>query len=145
MENRIPSPFSEHAPHQAGTHREQGCPQQPQPYSWFFSWWSEAWGDSSTVGQAVCPSPLPECLTALLPAVNLHTSTASCKEWLPEARLTDRQQRSLWEELESETRFPKPKVYIHCCIFFVSHQQKFHQSPFCFYCGNWEHSFLSRT
>lgn len=87
-------------------------------------------------GRLSAQVPLPECLTALLPAVNLHTSIASCKEWLPEARLTDRQQRSLWEELESETRFPKPKVYIHCCIFFVSHQQEFHQSPFCFYCGN---------
>lgn len=76
MENPIPSPFSEHTSHQAGAHREQGCPQQPQPRSWFSSRWSEAWGDSSTVGQH---TPFPRL------SAQVHTQNANqhcCLQWI---------------------------------------------------------------
>lgn len=89
--------------------------------------------DSSAAMQEGTPLPrlpaqalLQGAKTALLPAVSLHTSITSREERLPEAHMTDDRQtqkaiQKLVRELKCEARFPKPKVFICCCIIFPLH------------------------
>lgn len=82
--------------------------------------WQQHSGAEHTFSQAVCPSPLPECQPALLPAVNLWTSILACKEWLPEAHLTDRQTAEklvggtgIWNKV-SQAQSLYTLLHLHC-------------------------------